>query len=255
MHRIAFTADQLRSLLAEAQAGGVSPEVTEKLQWFLHYTAHRCSVDETCNTFGISRATFHRWVKRFDPADLSTLEEKSRRPKSAQRRELDPKIVAFIVELRREQPFLGKHAIAQRVTGVFGAALSPTAVGRVIVQEGLYFGDTPLHRRKLAVHTQRFQSDVPSPPLTPLTQITPPPVPGHRVARIAFRSVLFGSLAANFLFVGFLLGTASWENTTASVREPIERPEPSEPESASGSAIAPDELDPDSYDEPSPYRQ
>jgi transposase len=34
-----------------------------------------------CDTFGMSRATLYRWLQRFDPADLTTLREGSRRPR------------------------------------------------------------------------------------------------------------------------------------------------------------------------------
>jgi transposase len=34
-----------------------------------------------CQTFGISRATLYRWLKRFDPRDLISLREQSRRPR------------------------------------------------------------------------------------------------------------------------------------------------------------------------------
>ena len=34
-----------------------------------------------CDTFGISRATLYRWLKEFDPKDLTSLKEQSRRPR------------------------------------------------------------------------------------------------------------------------------------------------------------------------------
>ncbi|MBI5747473.1 MAG: helix-turn-helix domain-containing protein, partial [Nitrospirae bacterium] len=34
-----------------------------------------------CKTFGISKSTLYRWLGRFDPKDLSTLRDRSRRPK------------------------------------------------------------------------------------------------------------------------------------------------------------------------------
>lgn len=38
-------------------------------------------VELVCKTFEMSRATFYRWLKRFDPMDITTLKDKSRRPK------------------------------------------------------------------------------------------------------------------------------------------------------------------------------
>jgi transposase len=34
-----------------------------------------------CQTFGISRATLYRWLKGFDPKDLTSLKEQTRRPR------------------------------------------------------------------------------------------------------------------------------------------------------------------------------
>ncbi len=34
-----------------------------------------------CETFGIGRATLYRWLRRFDPKDLMSLREASRRPR------------------------------------------------------------------------------------------------------------------------------------------------------------------------------
>jgi transposase-like protein len=31
----------------------------------------------TCRHFGISRQTFYRWLKRYEPLDLTSLEERS----------------------------------------------------------------------------------------------------------------------------------------------------------------------------------
>lgn len=34
-----------------------------------------------CQTFGISRATLYRWLKGFDPKDLTSLKKQTRRPR------------------------------------------------------------------------------------------------------------------------------------------------------------------------------
>jgi transposase-like protein len=38
------------------------------------------NVARTCRHFGISRQTFYRWQRRYDPYDLTTLEERSHCP-------------------------------------------------------------------------------------------------------------------------------------------------------------------------------
>ncbi|MFA7682072.1 MAG: helix-turn-helix domain-containing protein, partial [Candidatus Peribacteraceae bacterium] len=69
------TRGTLLTLLEQALDGGMNKEVVERLQWFLHYNTYG-SVSATCRQFGIARTTFYRWLKRFDPTDLSTLTDK-----------------------------------------------------------------------------------------------------------------------------------------------------------------------------------
>src|SRR5260370_11202930 len=40
------------------------------------------NVARTCRHFGISRQTFYRWFRRYDPQNLATLEERSQGMKS-----------------------------------------------------------------------------------------------------------------------------------------------------------------------------
>src|SRR5437588_652197 len=50
-----------------------------RLAWMDFYRG--CdNVAHTCRHFGISRQTFYRWQRRYDPYDLTTLEEHSHRP-------------------------------------------------------------------------------------------------------------------------------------------------------------------------------
>ena len=51
-----------------------------RLQWMTHYLQHGRNAAFTCRHFGISRQTFYRWWRRYDPHDLSTLQERSHRP-------------------------------------------------------------------------------------------------------------------------------------------------------------------------------
>ena len=51
-----------------------------RLRWLDFYFAHGRNASLTARRFGISRETVRRWVRRFDPRDLTTLEDGSRRP-------------------------------------------------------------------------------------------------------------------------------------------------------------------------------
>ena len=52
----------------------------QRLRWMNHYESHGRNAALTCRYFGISRQTFCRWRRRYDPQDLSRLEERSHRP-------------------------------------------------------------------------------------------------------------------------------------------------------------------------------
>jgi transposase len=68
--------EYIRSLVRQ---GTVSKEAAKRLQWMDHYAEHG-NARLTCRYFGISPQTFYRWKNRYDPYDLTTLEEESRRP-------------------------------------------------------------------------------------------------------------------------------------------------------------------------------
>src|SRR5882762_4379724 len=53
-----------------------------RLECILFYYFHGRNATRTCRCFGINRQTFYRWKPRFDRHDLSTLEERSHRPRS-----------------------------------------------------------------------------------------------------------------------------------------------------------------------------
>ncbi len=68
--------EYIRSLVRQGKS---SPGAAKRLRWFDHYARFE-NARLTCRYFGISAQTFYRWKRRFDPYDLSTLEEGSRRP-------------------------------------------------------------------------------------------------------------------------------------------------------------------------------
>jgi hypothetical protein len=72
VHTHSASTGDLLKLLKKATVDGAPKEVTERLQWFLHYKEHG-SVSKTCAHFSIARTTFYRWYKRFDPQNLETL--------------------------------------------------------------------------------------------------------------------------------------------------------------------------------------
>jgi putative transposase len=84
-----------------------------------------------CQTFGISRATLYRWLRRFDPRDLISLREQSRRPRRVRRPLWSRELVRAVKELREEYPRWGKDKIVVLVRGQAHEA-STSTVGRIL---------------------------------------------------------------------------------------------------------------------------
>jgi transposase InsO family protein len=84
-----------------------------------------------CNTYGISRATFYRWIKRFDPKDIRSVKDKSRRPKRVRKHRWSYELVIAVKGLRQLYPRWGKQKLVI-LLGQEGYKTSASTVGRII---------------------------------------------------------------------------------------------------------------------------
>jgi transposase InsO family protein len=87
----------------------------------------------TCRHFGISRPTFYRWLKRYEPLDLRTLEERSHCPHQRRRPTWSLLLERKVLTLRLQFPRWGKDKLAvllrdQKLT------LSTSMVGRILTR-------------------------------------------------------------------------------------------------------------------------
>ena len=87
----------------------------------------------TCRHFGISRQTFYRWQRRYDPFDLSTLESRSHRPRRQRQPTWTFPLQEKVLTLRLQFPRWGKDKLAvllrrQRLQ------VSTSMVGRILTQ-------------------------------------------------------------------------------------------------------------------------
>jgi transposase InsO family protein len=85
----------------------------------------------TCRHFDISAQTFYRWKRRFDPLDLTTLEDGSHRPLRARQPETPPAVIDRILALRTQYPRWGKDKLAVLLDKE-GIRCSVSTVGRVM---------------------------------------------------------------------------------------------------------------------------
>jgi putative transposase len=87
----------------------------------------------TCRHFGISRQTFYRWLKRYEPLDLTTLEERSHCPRRRRQPTGSFPLAEKVLLLRLQFPRWGKDKLAvllrrQKVS------ISVSMVGRILNQ-------------------------------------------------------------------------------------------------------------------------
>jgi len=110
--------------------GTITPEAAKKLRWMDHYVKNR-NARLTCRYFGICPKTFYRWWNRFDPYDLTTLEEESRRPRHVRQPQTPVAVVEAILELKTQHPRLGKKKLVVLLARK-GVKVSASTVGRVM---------------------------------------------------------------------------------------------------------------------------
>lgn len=153
MHTL--TPERLRQLLASPEALRLSVDARQRLQWIADFIVSGESITTTCARLGIARSTFHRWLERFDPNDLSTLEERAHDAETPRTSAVPDTAVALIRTYREESPLVGKERIRELLLRDHSIELSASTIGRIIERECLYFGATPLHWRKRMEHQRR----------------------------------------------------------------------------------------------------
>ena len=84
-----------------------------------------------CETFEISRATLYRWAKRFDPGDLGSLRDRSRRPRRLRKPLWTTELIMAVRDLRTQYPRWGKDKLVI-LLGEQGYRTSASTVGRII---------------------------------------------------------------------------------------------------------------------------
>jgi|GEM_PF-2488186 len=173
MHSFRATRHDIRDFLRQAGKLGLSANAVRKLRWFLFYLDHAENVSKTCRHFSIARSTFLLWAERFDPKDLSSLEELSRSPHNVRQPDFDQTLIDQITICRKRFPLLGKEGICSLMEKEFARTTSTATVGRIIARFGLYFADTASHKQKRAAFFMRdalqedirSEKDIPSTPI------------------------------------------------------------------------------------------
>jgi len=120
-----------RSRYLERGAAELSREARKRLAWLDYYQAQGRKVALTCRHFGISRQTFYRWKQRYDPEDLSTLEDRSHRPRHRRQPTWTREQAERVRRLREQYPRWGKDKLAVLLRRE-GWSVSVSMVGRIL---------------------------------------------------------------------------------------------------------------------------
>jgi putative transposase len=120
-----------RSRYLERAAIEISQKARQRLRWFDYYRAHGHHAALTCRYFGVSRQTFYRWQRRYDPQNLRTLEDGSHRPHRRRRPTWTPEQAERVRRLRERYPRWGKDKLAVLLRRE-GWAVSVSMVGRIL---------------------------------------------------------------------------------------------------------------------------
>jgi transposase InsO family protein len=112
----------------------ISPKARQRLAWMDAYRESG-NAAKVCRHYGIPQRTFWRWKNRYDPWDLSSLEDRSRKPKSSPNK--TPRAVEDrVLDLRREHPRWGREKLALLMARE-GAVVSGRTCGRVCARRSL----------------------------------------------------------------------------------------------------------------------
>lgn len=84
-----------------------------------------------CRTFGLSQASLYRWRKRFDLHDLSSLKDRSRKPKRLRQPKWTALLKQAVKRLRERYPRWGKNKLAVLLKAE-GIQATPSTIGRIL---------------------------------------------------------------------------------------------------------------------------
>jgi putative transposase len=112
-------------------SGDISKAAIQRLRWFDYYHSHGQNARLTCRYFGISAQTFYRWIRRYDPRNLKTLEDRSHRPKRLRQSTAPSELVEAVLKLREQYPCWGKDKLVVLLRER-GFQVSTSMVGRII---------------------------------------------------------------------------------------------------------------------------
>ena len=119
----------------------LSKQARLKLEWFLWREARQATIAVTCRHFGIAPKTYHKWSKRFNEANLRTLEDLPTSPKVRRQKEYTPLQYERTVLLRQQFIRYGKLKLLDRYQQLYpeDTAISAWKIQCIIQIADIYY--------------------------------------------------------------------------------------------------------------------
>ena len=109
----------------------LSREARARRGWLEWHAKRGQCVSLSCRHFGISRSTFYRWQRRYDPKNPKSLEAHSSLPRHTRQPSWGKVELEAVKRLREQYPSWGKDKLAELLSGE-GLVLSVSMVGRIL---------------------------------------------------------------------------------------------------------------------------
>lgn len=118
----------------------LSSKAQLKLEWIIFYsTLGKENASITARHFGITRKTFHKWLRRFKDSDLLGLEENSTAPLRVRKRDISLAQRVRLKNLRSKYPRYGKMKLVSIYEEEHFEKISSWKIQKIIEEDRLYF--------------------------------------------------------------------------------------------------------------------
>ena len=131
-----------------------------KIEFIHEWLSNQYTVTELCEAFGISRATAHKYIRRFCKEGHLGLGERSRAPR-CHPNQTDPEVEQQIIQLRKQHPRWGADKIWKLLQYDFELDLIPTTmtINNIMKRNGLILPRKRIKRIKTR-ETTRFWHEI-----------------------------------------------------------------------------------------------
>src|SRR3989344_5265741 len=115
-------------------AANLSKDALKRLEWFDFCKSHGGNISLTCRHFGISRDTFYLWKRKFNPNNLSSLEDdmSTRRPDNVRQMTTSSSIQDLVCTIRSNDCEKSKYEIQAEILDIYGIKIGYNTVQKII---------------------------------------------------------------------------------------------------------------------------